>query len=252
MEKSGLESAEIRKRANTTTHNAKTTEKSAYVSKSDTNTYRTTNQEGAAHVIKSAGLAMETSKVESVVRNQAEAKLNQLEHSEPAGTIRISYKLLKMTAGTGTVKSNWRSIEEEQFSSKLQCSEIEEISCWIETKRNRESVVMMSSYILEEAMSSKDDVITISKEHCTHLGRRRFSLDKRRKDLYSLSNGYIQTEAYILREAPLKRRLKKRQLGLRLADEKNYRGRTQEDEAVDNHSREELIVVSTAESSLAC
>ncbi|KZV52831.1 hypothetical protein F511_39034 [Dorcoceras hygrometricum] len=53
MEKSGLESAEIRKRANTTTHNAKTTDKSAYVSKSDTNTYRTTNQEGAAHVIKS-------------------------------------------------------------------------------------------------------------------------------------------------------------------------------------------------------
>ncbi|KZV32498.1 hypothetical protein F511_43748 [Dorcoceras hygrometricum] len=38
------------------------------------------------------GLAMETSKVESVVRNQAEAKLNQLEHSEPAGTIRTSCK----------------------------------------------------------------------------------------------------------------------------------------------------------------
>ncbi|KZV46627.1 hypothetical protein F511_02974 [Dorcoceras hygrometricum] len=34
-----------------------------------------------------AGLAMETSKVESAVRNQAEAKLNQLEHNKPAGTI---------------------------------------------------------------------------------------------------------------------------------------------------------------------
>ncbi|KZV51294.1 hypothetical protein F511_05635 [Dorcoceras hygrometricum] len=35
---------------------------------------------------------METSKVESVVSNQAEAKLNQLEHSESAGTIRTSCK----------------------------------------------------------------------------------------------------------------------------------------------------------------
>ncbi|KZV54051.1 hypothetical protein F511_38625 [Dorcoceras hygrometricum] len=34
-----------------------------------------------------AGLAMETSKVESAVRNQAEAKLNQLEHDEPAETM---------------------------------------------------------------------------------------------------------------------------------------------------------------------
>ncbi|KZV32070.1 hypothetical protein F511_35487 [Dorcoceras hygrometricum] len=39
-----------------------------------------------------AGLAMETSKVESFVRNQAKAKLNQLEHSESAGTIRTSCK----------------------------------------------------------------------------------------------------------------------------------------------------------------
>ncbi|KZV50950.1 hypothetical protein F511_19413 [Dorcoceras hygrometricum] len=38
------------------------------------------------------GLAMETSKVKSGVRNQAEAKLNQLEHSEAAGTIRTSCK----------------------------------------------------------------------------------------------------------------------------------------------------------------
>ncbi|KZV25893.1 hypothetical protein F511_30732 [Dorcoceras hygrometricum] len=34
-----------------------------------------------------AGLAMETSRVKSVVRNQAEAKLNQLEHDEPAETM---------------------------------------------------------------------------------------------------------------------------------------------------------------------
>ncbi|KZV26745.1 hypothetical protein F511_20914 [Dorcoceras hygrometricum] len=39
-----------------------------------------------------AGLAMETSKVESAVRNQAEAKLNQLEHDEPAETMTTSCK----------------------------------------------------------------------------------------------------------------------------------------------------------------
>ncbi|KZV57312.1 hypothetical protein F511_38210 [Dorcoceras hygrometricum] len=37
-----------------------------------------------------AGLAMETSRVDSVVRNQAEAKLNQLEHDEPAETMTTS------------------------------------------------------------------------------------------------------------------------------------------------------------------
>ncbi|KZV56817.1 pentatricopeptide repeat-containing protein mitochondrial [Dorcoceras hygrometricum] len=48
------------------------------------------------------------------------------------------------------------------------------------------------------------EIVQFTEEHCTHLERRKFSLDKRRKDLDSLSNGYIQTEAYILREAPLK------------------------------------------------
>ncbi|KZV40677.1 hypothetical protein F511_18433 [Dorcoceras hygrometricum] len=48
-------------------------------------------------------------------------------------------------------------------------------------------------------------IVQFTEEHCTHLERRQFGLDKRRKDLDSLSNGYIQTEAYILREAPLKR-----------------------------------------------
>ncbi|KZV19742.1 NB-ARC domain containing protein [Dorcoceras hygrometricum] len=37
-------------------------------------------------------LAMETSKVESAVRNQAKAKLNQLEHNKPVGTMTTSCK----------------------------------------------------------------------------------------------------------------------------------------------------------------
>ncbi|KZV30360.1 hypothetical protein F511_36284 [Dorcoceras hygrometricum] len=50
---------------------------------------------GLVFMESAAGLAMETSKVESAVRNQAEAKLNQLEHSrsdEPAGTMTTSCK----------------------------------------------------------------------------------------------------------------------------------------------------------------
>ncbi|KZV07138.1 hypothetical protein F511_45380 [Dorcoceras hygrometricum] len=48
---------------------------------------------GSVHsLLSAAGLAMETSKVKSVVRNQAEAKLNQLqaleEEDEPAGTLK--------------------------------------------------------------------------------------------------------------------------------------------------------------------
>ncbi|KZV17524.1 hypothetical protein F511_37450 [Dorcoceras hygrometricum] len=38
-------------------------------------------------------LAMETSRVDSVVRNQAEAKLNQLDHDEPAETTTTSCKM---------------------------------------------------------------------------------------------------------------------------------------------------------------
>ncbi|KZV38571.1 hypothetical protein F511_04276 [Dorcoceras hygrometricum] len=114
---------------------------------------------------------------------------------------------------------------------------------------------MTSTYILEEEMYSKDDkqstlkmeesmaeiksckfpefkgtrfvlfweIVQFTEERCTHLERRQFGLEKRRRDLNSLFNGHIRIEE----------------------------GRTLEDEAVDNHSREELIVVSTAESSLA-
>ncbi|KZV34677.1 hypothetical protein F511_21792 [Dorcoceras hygrometricum] len=53
-----------------------------------------------------AGLAMETSKVKSVVRNQAEAKLNQLEHSEPAGTMNQLQALEEEDEPTGTLKEN--------------------------------------------------------------------------------------------------------------------------------------------------
>ncbi|KZV14470.1 hypothetical protein F511_42795 [Dorcoceras hygrometricum] len=47
---------------------------------------------GLVFMESAAGLAMETSKVESAVRNQAEAKLNKLEYSKPAGTMTTSCK----------------------------------------------------------------------------------------------------------------------------------------------------------------
>ncbi|KZV07095.1 hypothetical protein F511_45425 [Dorcoceras hygrometricum] len=47
---------------------------------------------GLVFIESAVGLAMETSKVESAVRNQAKAKLNQLEHGEPAGTMSTSCK----------------------------------------------------------------------------------------------------------------------------------------------------------------
>ncbi|KZV20905.1 G-type lectin S-receptor-like serine/threonine-protein kinase [Dorcoceras hygrometricum] len=47
---------------------------------------------GLVFMESAAGLAMETSKVESAVRNQAKAKLNQLEYSKSAGTMATNCK----------------------------------------------------------------------------------------------------------------------------------------------------------------
>ncbi|KZV26253.1 hypothetical protein F511_19829 [Dorcoceras hygrometricum] len=47
---------------------------------------------GLVFMESAAGLSLETSKVESAVRNQAEAKLNQLEHNKLAGTMTTSCK----------------------------------------------------------------------------------------------------------------------------------------------------------------
>ncbi|KZV07139.1 hypothetical protein F511_45378 [Dorcoceras hygrometricum] len=47
---------------------------------------------GLVFMESAAGLSLETFKVESVVRNQAKAKLNQLEHSKPAVTMTTSCK----------------------------------------------------------------------------------------------------------------------------------------------------------------
>ncbi|KZV17934.1 hypothetical protein F511_40827 [Dorcoceras hygrometricum] len=47
---------------------------------------------GLVFMESAVGLNLETSKVESAVRNQVEAKLNQLEHDEPAETMTTSCK----------------------------------------------------------------------------------------------------------------------------------------------------------------
>ncbi|KZV15515.1 tetrahydrocannabinolic acid synthase-like [Dorcoceras hygrometricum] len=69
----------------------KKTISSSYICPADGSQYKQ-SAVGLVFMESAAGLAMETSKVESAVRNQAEAKLNQLEHNKPAGTMTTSCK----------------------------------------------------------------------------------------------------------------------------------------------------------------
>ncbi|KZV54803.1 hypothetical protein F511_04425 [Dorcoceras hygrometricum] len=69
----------------------KKTISSSYICPADGSQYKQ-SAVGLVFMESEAGLAMETSKVESAVRNQAEAKLNQLEHDEPAETMTTSCK----------------------------------------------------------------------------------------------------------------------------------------------------------------
>ncbi|KZV51212.1 hypothetical protein F511_16102 [Dorcoceras hygrometricum] len=69
----------------------KKTISSSYICPADGSQYKH-SAVGLVFMESAAGLAMETSKVESAVRNQEEAKLNQLEHDEPAETMTTSCK----------------------------------------------------------------------------------------------------------------------------------------------------------------
>ncbi|KZV57986.1 hypothetical protein F511_12475 [Dorcoceras hygrometricum] len=69
----------------------KKTISSSYICPADGSQYKQ-SAVGLVFMESAAGLAMETSKFKSAVRNQAEAKLNRLEHDEPAGTMTTSCK----------------------------------------------------------------------------------------------------------------------------------------------------------------
>ncbi|KZV16755.1 hypothetical protein F511_41516 [Dorcoceras hygrometricum] len=71
---------------------------------------------GLVFMESAAGLAMETSKVESAVRNQAEAKLNQLEHTASA-------KERSESAGTGIEKSAWVIDQRRRFQAQVTVDE---------------------------------------------------------------------------------------------------------------------------------
>ncbi|KZV54807.1 hypothetical protein F511_04429 [Dorcoceras hygrometricum] len=60
---------------------------------------------------------METSKVESVVRNQAEGKLNQLEHSKPAGTMTTSCKRLRAKR---VARWSWNEKDQQEANANQQ------------------------------------------------------------------------------------------------------------------------------------
>ncbi|KZT75682.1 hypothetical protein F511_47293 [Dorcoceras hygrometricum] len=49
------------------------------------------------------------------------------------------------------------------------------------------------------------EIVQFTEKVCTEMERRQFGLDKRRTDLDSLSNGYIQTEAIYAKATPLKK-----------------------------------------------
>ncbi|KZV42660.1 TMV resistance protein N-like [Dorcoceras hygrometricum] len=49
------------------------------------------------------------------------------------------------------------------------------------------------------------EIVQFTEEVCTEMERRQFGLNKRRTDLDSLSNGYIQTEAIYAKATPLKK-----------------------------------------------
>ncbi|KZV18030.1 hypothetical protein F511_39431 [Dorcoceras hygrometricum] len=79
---------------------------------------------GLVFIESAVDLAMETSRVESVVRNQARAKLNQLEHDEPAETMttscnRYSRSKEESQAGAGTMKKSAGALSKDDFSSDV-------------------------------------------------------------------------------------------------------------------------------------
>ncbi|KZV16150.1 hypothetical protein F511_44930 [Dorcoceras hygrometricum] len=76
---------------------------------------------------------METSKVESVVRYLAEAKLNQLEHSEPAGAIKTS--------------RNAKSADDKKRKSWISEDDVSRISRWISNDDISSDVSIISSWI---------------------------------------------------------------------------------------------------------
>ncbi|KZV50961.1 MAP kinase phosphatase 2 [Dorcoceras hygrometricum] len=71
---------------------------------------------GLVFMESAAGLAMETSKVESAVRNQAEAKLNQLEHSL---AIQEARSKEESQAGAGTMKKSAGALSVDDISSDV-------------------------------------------------------------------------------------------------------------------------------------
>ncbi|KZV31794.1 hypothetical protein F511_28436 [Dorcoceras hygrometricum] len=87
---------------------------------------------------------METSKVKSGVQNQAEAKLNQLEHSESAASARrrwISWYIKREPAGT----SKW-TIDDDVIGEDIMFSRCRKISCRKMMYQSRATVDPVASF----------------------------------------------------------------------------------------------------------
>ncbi|KZV44588.1 hypothetical protein F511_43601 [Dorcoceras hygrometricum] len=94
-----------------------------------------------------AGLAMETSKVESAVRNGGEAKLNQLEHDEPAETMN-QLQALKSEVNVAIQEAKkMRKLELERRSSAGSYSGIESAESFNQQLVLGTKKTIISSYI---------------------------------------------------------------------------------------------------------
>ncbi|KZV48086.1 paired amphipathic helix protein Sin3-like 2 [Dorcoceras hygrometricum] len=181
-----------------------------------------------------AGLAMETSKVKSGVRNQAEDKLNQLEHSESAGLMRrpaASAKEKDESAGTGIAKTAGEIDRKRRYSADALCDEEnQQVLLSRETSSRKEfsrSANQLKTLISSEAV---DDLRRVIRAGCQllssiEMAKTTRSLQKKRTQVLfpvgTLEDTFEREEFCVqriqfngglyIREAPLKKhRLRKR------------------------------------------
>ncbi|KZV57826.1 hypothetical protein F511_24965 [Dorcoceras hygrometricum] len=86
---------------------------------------------------------METSRVKSVVRNQAEAKLNQLEQDEPAETMNQLQALKRKdepAVARSSRKLQWIQSQRKDFQSQCLCIQTQEDKSIIDEEDSGEAI----------------------------------------------------------------------------------------------------------------
>ncbi|KZV41519.1 ABC transporter, subfamily B, ATP-binding & transmembrane domain isoform 1 [Dorcoceras hygrometricum] len=220
---------------------------------------------GLVFMESAAGLAMETSKVESAVRNQAKAKLNQLEHSHSAGRLCVDNQSQDPVASYSGSSQLGIQSQESRCSGELHPdarfqSQYSKISAEDEFSRSdlsaAKQLTIYESWMSTAELNSNGEndkkpakekdasTISLSVLYRTHLNGKNF-----------VSNGIISNRAYILQEAPLKIDCwleRTRALLLKLIAQCTNRGKMKRKTKQSTAIREKLSRESIAESRLAC